>query len=146
MANHISRLTVVTLGVSDLAASRTFYEAVFGCHPNAEHEGIVFFELPGAWITLFPLADLAADIGPQVPATRPAFSGITLAYNARSREEVVAVFTAVAACGARIVKPPTETFWGGFSGYFADPDGFYWEVVWGPMFEFTADGELRFRR
>ena len=146
MASHISRLTVVTLGVSDLDSSRRFYESVFGCQPNTANEGVVFFELPGTWIALFPLTELAADIGPQVPASRPAFSGITLAYNARSRDEVVALFTAAAGYGAQIVKPPTDTFWGGFSGYFTDPDGFYWEVVWGPAFDFTASGELRARR
>jgi uncharacterized protein len=140
---HIPRVTALTLGVSDLAAATTFYEAVFGVKRLPEHEGIAFFTLPGVWLMLYPLAALAADISPDLPAARGGFSGITLAHNARSREEVLAIFDRVAAAGARIVKPPHDTFWGGFGGYFADLDGHYWEVVWGPTFAFDESGGLR---
>ncbi len=142
----IPRMTVITLGVTDLAQATRFYATIFGIRPNMENEGISFFELPGAWLTLYPLDKLAEDISPQLSPTRSGFSGITLAYNARSKDEVVAIFEEVKTAGAAIVKAPQDTFWGGFSGYFADLDGYYWEVVWGPMFDFAPDGSLRFKK
>lgn len=141
----IPRMTVITLGVTDLAKATRFYATIFGISPNSEYEGISFFELPGVWLTLYPVEKLAEDISPQLSPTRSGFSGITLAYNARSRDEVVAIFEEVKVAGASIVKAPEDTFWGGFSGYFADLDGYYWEVAWGPMFDFTPDGSLRFK-
>jgi hypothetical protein len=137
----IPRVTAITLGVSDLKKSTTFYTALFATQPNPDYEGVSFFELPGAWLNLYPLDKLAEDISSGLPATRSAFSGVTLAYNARSKEEVQAVFA-----HARIAKAPQDTFWGGFSGYFADPDGYYWEVAWGPMFDFADDGSLQLRK
>lgn len=142
----ISRVTVITLGVADLAQSTAFYAALFAVRPNPDTQGVSFFELPGAWLSLYPLDKLAEDISPDVPARRPAFSGVTLACNARSKEEVDAVIAQAARLGARIAKAPQDTFWGGYSGYFADPDGYYWEVAWGPMFDFADDGSLRFRK
>jgi uncharacterized protein len=142
----IPRVTAITLGVSDLTKSTTFYTTLFGTEPNPDYQGIAFFELPGAWLNLYPMDKLAEDISPNLSADRSPFSGITLAYNARSKEEVQAIFAQAAAIGARIAKAPQDTFWGGFSGYFADPDGYYWEVTWGPMFDFADDGSLRFRK
>jgi uncharacterized protein len=142
----IPRVTTITLGVADLAKATAFYAALFAAGPNPDYEGVAFFELPGAWLSLYPLDKLAEDIAPDLPAERAAFSGVTLAYNARSREEVDAVFAQAAQLGARIAKSPQDTFWGGYSGYFADPDGHYWEVAWGPMFDFAGDGSLRFRK
>jgi len=142
----IPRMTVITLGVTELAKATRFYETIFGISPNPEYEGISFFELPGVWLTLYPVEKLAEDISPQLSPTRSGFSGITLAYNVRSRDEVVTIFEEVKAAGASIVKAPEDTFWGGFSGYFADLDGYYWEVVWGPMFAFAPDGSLVFQK
>jgi len=145
----LARLSVVTLGVADLDKANAFYTAVFGRGPNPDFEGVCFFDLPGTWISLYPIDKLAEDIAPSLPvAARPggAFNGITLAHNVRSREEAVAVMEKARAAGATVVKPPEETFWGGFSGYFADPDGYYWEVVWAPMFDFAPDGSMRFRK
>jgi len=142
----IPRITVITLGVADLAQATRFYETIFGVHPNSEYEGISFFELPGVWLTLYPVDKLAEDISPRLSPTRSGFSGITLAYNATSKNEVVAIFEEARTAGASIVKAPQDTFWGGFSGYFADLDGYYWEVVWGPMFDFAPDGSLRFKK
>lgn len=142
----IPRMTVITLGVTDLAKTARFYETIFGISPNSEYEGVSFFELPGVWLTLYPVEKLAEDISPQLSPNRSGFSGITLAYNARSRDEVVAIFEEVKTAGASIVKAPEDTFWGGFSGYFADLDGYYWEVVWGPMFDFAPDGSLGFKK
>jgi len=141
----IPRLTAITLGVSDLGRSTAFYAAVIDAVPNTTYVGITFIELPGAWLSLYPLKELARDISPELPASRGAFSGITLAHNARSGEDVLAVFDRVRKAGARIAKPPQDTPWGGFSGYFVDPDEYYWEVVWGPMFDFGPDGSLRFK-
>jgi catechol 2,3-dioxygenase-like lactoylglutathione lyase family enzyme len=142
----IPRMTVITLGVTDLAKAARFYETIFGISPNSEYEGVSFFELPGVWLTLYPVEKLAEDISPQLSPNRSGFCGITLAYNARSRDEVVAIFEEVKTAGASIVKAPEDTFWGGFSGYFADLDGYYWEVVWGPMFDFAPDGSLGFKK
>ncbi len=141
----ISRVTVVTLGVDDLARSTAFYEAVLETPPNTRSDGVTFIELPGTWLSLFPLGDLARDISPEIVAARSGFSGITLAHNARSREDVTAIIERARAAGAAILKEPQPTFWGGFGGYFADPDGYHWEVVWGPMFEFDEAGNMAFR-
>lgn len=141
----IPRVTVITLGVANLAKATRFYEAVLGTPPNTSFDGIVFIELPGTWIALYPLADLAKDISPEFEISRGGFGGITLAHNARSKSDVVAMVERAREAGACVVKDPRETFWGGFSGYFADLDGYIWEVAWGPMFEFTESGELRFR-
>ena len=141
----IPRITVVTLGVADLSKATKFYEAVLGTPPNTSYEGVTFIELPGTWISLYPLEKLAKEISPEVPDNRSAFSGITLAHNARSKQQVVEIIERAKSAGARIMKEPQETFWGGFSGYFSDLDGYYWEVAWGPMFEFSEDGALRFK-
>ena len=141
----ISRITVVTLGVANLGKATEFYEAVLGTPPNRTFEGVTFIELPGTWLALYPLEKLAEDISPEVPTEPSGFSGVTLAHNARSKEDVVAVVRRAEEAGARVVKEPQDTFWGGFSGYFSDLDGYYWEVAWGPMFEFAEDGEMRFK-
>ena len=141
----IPRLSMVTLGVADLGQATAFYETVLGTPPNTSYDGVTFIELPGTWLALYPLAQLAQDIAPDLPTSRVGFSGITLAHNARSQDEVRAIMERAASAGGRIVKSPQDTDWGGFSGYFADPDGHYWEVAWGPMFAFTASGALRFK-
>ena len=141
----ISRVTILTLGVANLSKATEFYEAVLGTPPNTSSDGITFIELPGTWISLYPLEKLAEDISPEVPVVRSGFSGVTLAHNARSKDDVVAIVRRADLAGARVWKEPQETFWGGFSGYFADLDGYYWEVAWGPMFDFTENGELRFK-
>ena len=96
-------------------------------------------------VSLYPFEKLAEDISPEVSVTRKGFSGVTLAYNTRNKDDVIAIVRRAESAGARVVKEPQETFWGGFSGYFADLDGYYWEVAWGPMFEFTENGEMRFK-
>jgi catechol 2,3-dioxygenase-like lactoylglutathione lyase family enzyme len=142
----IPRMTVITLGVSDLARSTAFYREIFSTAPITENEGVTFIPLPGVWLSLYPLEKLAEDIGKEVKLPNPGeFRGFTLAYNARSKEEIVRIFSLAAEAGAHIAKAPQDTFWGGFSGYFSDPDGHYWEVAWGPMFDFTEHGDLRFK-
>jgi len=141
----IPRLTLLTLGVADLQTATHFYEAVLDALPNRSYEGVTFFQLSGTWLALYPLEKLSEDISPDVPTMGRGFSGMTLAHNARSRDEVLAIVSRARSAGARVVKEPRETFWGGFSGYFADLDGYYWEIAWGPMFAFAENGEMRFK-
>jgi len=140
----ISRVTILTLGVADLSKATDFYKAVLGTPPNIS-DGITFIELPGTWIALYPFEKLAEDISPDVPVTRSGFNGVTLAHNARSKDEVVEIIRRAETAGAMVIKEPQDTFWGGFRGYFSDLDGYYWEVAWGPMFEFTENGEMKFK-
>jgi len=140
---QIPRISIVCLGVADLSKATRFYASVLGTPPNTSNDGIIFIELPGTWLSLYSLEELARDISPEVPTVRLGFSGFTLAYNARSREQVTAILECARLAGASIMKEAQDTFWGGFSGYFADLDGYYWEVAWGPMFEFTDDGALK---
>jgi predicted lactoylglutathione lyase len=141
----ISKVTMISLGVNDLKKSTEFYRTVLNTAPNTSSDAITFVELPGTWITLYPFKKLAEDISQKVPKIRSGFSGITLAHNARSKEDVIAIMKRAKSAGARIVKEPQDTFWGGFSGYFADLDGYYWEVAWGPMFEFKENGDMEFK-
>lgn len=137
------RLSVVTLGVADLERSRRFYEEGLGWHRGNRHKEVVFFQLPGAVLALFSRSALAADAGlPPDTAEGGGFGGIALAYNARSREEVDAVMAEAEAGGARILKPAQDAFWGGYSGYFADPDGHPWEVAWNPEWEMDREGRV----
>ena len=142
----IPRMTVITLGVSDLARSTAFYREIFSTQPNTENEGVTFFPLPGVWLSLYPLEKLAEDIGEEVKLPAPgSFGGFSLGYNARSKDEITSIFARAGEAGAHIAKTPRDTFWGGYAGYFSDPDGHYWEVAWGPMFDFTEHGDLRFK-
>jgi predicted lactoylglutathione lyase len=141
----IPRLTVVTLGVADLQKATEFYQAVLDTPPNLSYAGVTFIELPGTWLALYPLEKLAKDISPELAVAGIGFKGITLAHNARGKDEVTAIIERARSAGAQIVKEPQQTFWGGFSGYFTDMDGYCWEVAWGPMFDFAENGELRFQ-
>ena len=123
------RVSLITLGVADLDRARRFYEAL-GWRRGNRDDGVVFFQIPGAVFALWSRAALAADA--RVTDTGASFGGMTLAYNARSREDVDAVLAEAKAMGAKILKPAEEVFWGGYSGYFADPDGHAWEVAWNP--------------
>ena len=129
------RISIVTLGVEDLRRAVAFYRDGLGLPliNDAEAQGVAFFELKGLRLALYPRGELAADAGVPDPGPQP-FSGITLAHNLRSKAEVDAFFAEVAAIGAAVVKPPQDVFWGGYSGYFADPDGHLWEVAWNPEF------------
>lgn len=142
----IPRMTIITLGVADLVRATAFYRKIFSTPPITQYEGVTFIPLPGVWLSLYPLEKLAEDIAKEVELPAPnTFRGFSLAYNARSKEEIISIFSHVADAGAHIAKVPQDTFWGGFSGYFIDPDGYYWEVAWGQMFEFTEHGDLRFK-
>ena len=136
------RISLVTLGVADLERSFRFYKDGLGLPTTRTPEdGIVFFQTGGVSLALYPFHELAQDVGPGWDETRSKFAGITLAHNVRERDEVDIVLALAYAAGATIVKPAADTFWGGYSGYFTDPDGYLWEVAWG-AFEFNEDGSL----
>jgi hypothetical protein len=130
------RVSLITLGVADLDRSRRFYERL-GWKRGNKDEGVVFFQVPGGVFALWSRGELAADARLSDPG---GFGGVALAYNTRSREEVDAVLAEAGGAGARILKPAEETFWGGYSGYFADPDGHPWEVAWNPGRSFDERG------
>jgi len=134
------RVSLITLGVSDLARSREFYERL-GWRRSGNNEGIVFFQAGGMALALYPRQELAKDAN--VSAEGQGFGGITLAYNARTREDVDAVLAEALKAGARLMKAAEDAFWGGYSGYFADPDGFLWEVAWNPFFPIAEDGSIK---
>jgi predicted lactoylglutathione lyase len=134
------RLSLVTLGVADLERAIRFYEDL-GWKRGNKDEGVAFFQMPGGIFALWSRAALAEDAG--VPDSSPGFSGIALAYNARSRGEVDDVIAEAKSAGGRVMKPAHETFWGGYSGYFADLDGHLWEVAWNPFWTIEADGRTK---
>ncbi|RRQ24144.1 VOC family protein [Guyparkeria sp. SCN-R1] len=135
------RLSVITLGVADLTRSRAFYEQGLGWTVGSAAEQVVFFQLNGIVLALYPREALAADAG--VPSSQGSgFAGIALAHNVRRREEVDTVLATAERAGGRIAKPAQATFWGGYSGYFADPDGHLWEVAQNPFWELDAAGNV----
>ena len=136
------RISIVTLGVTDLDRSVRFYRDGLGFQTKyKEGDGIAHFATLGTIFGLYPLDKLAEDVGPQVKP-RPGFSGITLAHNVHQKEEVAQVLALAAKSGGTLVKPAQDVFWGGHSGYFADPDGYYWEVAWNPSATWDAAGNL----
>lgn len=125
-----SQITLVTLGVSDLAESIRFYRDGLGLlmKERDDDTDVAFFPLDGTWLSLYPRALLAEDA--TVTEDGSGFSGITIAHNVSSKKEVDAVLDEAESAGGRIVKPAQEVFWGGYSGYFADPDEHLWEVAY----------------
>jgi uncharacterized protein len=138
----IPRMSMITLGVADLGKATAFYEQMLATPPNKTHDGVRFFEMPGVWLGLYPAADLAKDVAPDMPAKRSGFPGFSLAHNARSEADVSAICERAREAGATVMKEPQATFWGGFHCYFTDLDGFYWEVAYGEMFAFDAHGDM----
>jgi uncharacterized protein len=136
----VPRLTVVTLGVSDMRASIAFYEALgFPRKLRATGENVAFFDTGGSVLALYPWDQLAQDVTLPVAPRPKAFRGTTLAWNCLIRDEVDAVIKFAVSKGALILKRPCETDYGGYSGYFADPDGHAWEVVVAPGLEVGED-------
>ena len=135
------RLSLVTLGVRDLAASRAFYKRLGWKESPASNAEVAFFQCGGLAFALWGRDALADDAGVQADGT--GFASISLAHNVRGKEDVDATLKEAKKAGARILKPGAETPWGGRTGYFADPDGFAWEVAWNPGFEIMPDGGIR---
>ncbi|MEM7010327.1 MAG: VOC family protein [Verrucomicrobiota bacterium] len=126
------RITMITLGVRNLARAIEFYENGLG-FPKLENpsEDIAFFTLNGSWLGLYSWDELAEDA--KVPPDGDGFRGVTLAHNCKSKEEVRQLLDQAVAAGATLKKPAQDVSWGGYSGYFADPDGHLWEIAWSPF-------------
>jgi uncharacterized protein len=128
------RLSLVTLGVRDIERATAFYRDVLKLPQLPTPEGISFFELGRTWLSLYPRAELARDAGVLDEAPHSGFPGFALAHNVGERDDVDRLLADLEQAGTRIVKPAADAEWGGRSGYFADPDGFLWEVAWNPHF------------
>ncbi len=140
-----SRISIITLGVSDLDRSIRFYRDGLGFETKAkEGDDIAFFGLNGTALALYPIDKLAEDISPEIPRPTSGFSGITIAHNVREKKEVSEVLSLAEESGGIIMKQAQDVFWGGHSGYFKDPDGHFWEVAWAPESTFDEMGNLRF--
>ena len=139
----VARLTMITLGVGNMRASIAFYEALgFARKLRATWEAVAFFETGGTAIGLFPWDQLAQDVTlPENPRPQ-GFRGVTLAWNCRTTQEVDAVLDFAVAKGASLLRPPHTTDYGGYSGYFADPEGNSWEIVRSPSMPLDAEGAL----
>lgn len=133
------RVSLITLGVADLARARAFRAAPGWREAGESREGVAFYQLPGQALGLYPLADLARDQG---RALALGSGAATLAQNVSSRAAADALMAEAVAAGATALTPPAPTGWGGYVGYFADPDGHVWEVAHVPMFPLAPDGTL----
>jgi len=136
------RVTLITLGVEDLARSRAFYQAL-GWRPAQAEGGIVFYQLNGQVLGLFGRAALAEDQGR--PGAELGTGAMTLAQNFATEAEVDTAFAEAIGAGATVLKRPEKVFWGGYSGYYADPDGHVWEVAMNPFWPLAEDGSLTLR-
>ncbi len=133
------RVSLITLGVRDLARARAFYEALGWRTNAAPDDDVVFFQAGGMIVSLWDRARLAGDTGVEDAG---GWGGITLAYNTRSDGEVDDVIAEVTAAGGTVLRPGAPTFWGGYSGAFADPDGHAWEVAHNPHWTIAGDGSV----
>jgi uncharacterized protein len=134
------RISMITLGVKDVARATEFYELLGWKRSAASQESVTFIQLKGTVLGLFSREQLAEDA--KAENTPGGFSGITLAHNVASERGVDAVYRFALACGATPVKQPEKVFWGGYSGYFADPDGHLWEIAYNPFFPLDKDGHV----
>ena len=139
MTLPVQRVTLITLGVDDLPRARAFYQAL-GWKPAEAQDGVAFYQMNGLALGLFGRKELAADQG-RAGATLGT-GAMTLAQNFNSPSDVDAAFAAALAAGARALKHPDPVFWGGYSGYYADPDGHVWEVAHNPFWPLSEDGTL----
>ena len=136
-----ARLTLVTLGVADVARATAFYEALGWRKSSASQDAVSFFQLGGLALSVFGRQDLADDAG--VSSQGEGFVGISLAINLESEAEVDRAAAEWVACGGTMIKQPHRAFWGGYSGYVADPDGHLWELAHNPGFLLHADGTMQ---
>lgn len=129
------KISLITLGVANLKRALTFYRDGLGFPTEGDTENIVFLKLAGTWLALFPRDQLAEDA--QTVSAGSGFPGFTLGHNVASKQDVDETLRLAEKAGAKIVKPAQDVFWGGYSGYFSDPDGFLWEVAWNPHIDLT---------
>jgi uncharacterized protein len=136
------RISLITLGVRDFERSLKFYRDGLGWQPSsASGDDVAFFQMGGVVFGLYPREKLAEDA--KVAPQGSGFSGITLAYNTKSKAEVEEILDMARELGAKITKEAQDVFWGGYNGYFEDPDGYLWEVAWNPFFEFDENDNIR---
>ena len=137
------RISIVTLGVQDLQRSYEFYHRGLGFPTTRDpDQGIIFFRMQGVCLALYPLDKLAMDVSPDLTNERDAFPGITLAHNTRTKSEVDDILGRAESAGGKLLKAARIADWGGYSGYFSDPDGYVWEVAWSADWQFHDDGSL----
>ncbi|SHI77827.1 hypothetical protein SAMN05444000_10335 [Shimia gijangensis] len=135
------RVSLITLAVSDMNVSAAFYESL-GWTRVQSPDGVIAFDLIGQTLGLYPKTALAEELGLD-ESQISGFSGITLAHNVREKGEVSSLLSSAASAGANILKPAQDVFWGGYHGYFADPDGHVWEIAWNPFAPLSKTGEFR---
>lgn len=135
------RLSLVTVGVLDLARAAAFYERLGWRRSLAAAEGVAFFQVGGIGLSLYPLGDMEKEAGVRIASEGS--PRIALAYNTRSREEVDTVLAEAVAAGGTLLEKGRDAEWGGYFGHFADPDGIVWEVAWNPGFPIDAEGSIR---
>lgn len=143
----MNKITCICLGVENMEKAIKFYRDGLGYKTDCKEDDppVCFFHTPGTKFELYPLASLAKDIdADNPPEIRNGFSGITLAYNVEHKEDVDRIIELVRNAGGTVVKEPQDVFWGGYHAYFCDLDGYYWEVAWGPDFQFDENGLLKF--
>lgn len=134
------RISIVTLGVADIKRARSFYERLGWRAAESSNDNVTFFNMGGMILGLYGRQALAEDA--QVEFSESSFTGVSLAHNCDSEEKVDAVMAFAEAAGATIVKQPEKVFWGGYSGYFSDPDGHLWEIAHNPFFPLDDDGRI----
>jgi uncharacterized protein len=134
------RINVITLGVKDVQVSRRFYESLGWRASSISNEHLAAFQTTGIVFCLYPKTLLAEDA--TVSSMAEGYQSITLAYNVANKEEVQKILQQAVDAGARLIKPAQDVFWGGYSGYFSDPDGHLWEVAWNPHWPLKSDGLL----
>ena len=143
----MNKITCICLGVRSMEQAIRFYRDGLGFRTDCKEDNppVCFFDTPGTKFELYPLDLLAKDISEDnPPKIGSGFGGVTLAYNVEKREDVDATIELVRSAGGAIVKEPQDVFWGGYHAYFADPDGYYWEVAWGPDFQYDENGLMKF--
>jgi predicted lactoylglutathione lyase len=136
------RVTLLTICVGDLARSTAFYEALGFRRKARKAPGVAFFEAGGVILSLWNAEELAKDAEMEI-ATPSRFRGVSLAWNCASKDDVDIAMARATAVGGTLVRAPKAVFWGGYTGYFADPDGHLWEVAYNPDFPLSEDGRLQ---
>ena len=142
----MNKITCICLGVKNMEKAIKFYRDGLGYKTNCKENNppVCFFNTPGTKFELYPLDLLVKDIDESSLKIGSGFSGITLAYNVEKKEDVDKVIELVKNAGGKIIKEPQNVFWGGYHAYFSDLDNYFWEVVWGPDFQFDENGLLKF--
>jgi hypothetical protein len=142
----MNKITCICLGVKNMEKALKFYRDGLGYKTDCKEDNppVCFFDTPGTKFELFPLDLLAKDINETNPPIGNGFSGITLTYNVKNKDDVDKIVELVKKAGGTIVKEPQDVFLGGYHAYFCDLDGYYWEVAWGPDFKFDENGLLQF--